>query len=657
VREKRFASVSGPLCSPPTTPSGFRGDINGLRAIAVAAVLGFHFKLAGLEGGFVGVDIFFVLSGFLIYRMLIARLDRDMLSVRDFYLARAKRIVPPLAFMLMVALVAGALFLYAQEYLTLAKHIASSATFTSNLLYWKESGYFVGADQKWLLHTWSLSVEMQFYLIFPLLMIAVRKKWGHRAFPIFLCALTLMSFAVMCMVSAISPRTGFFLLPTRIWEMSAGSIAAILPSVKPRWARPSQLAGLAMILITILFATNVSWPDHSTLAPVLGTALVLWSGRGASKITDNLAVRWIGLRSYSIYLWHWPVAVLLKRSSYAGASPSVACAIAGSLLLGHLSYHFIEQGPSRRGPRGTHRPAAMAPRSPVAMGMTVLVLVVASGLVWTTRGVPARFSPDVGRADRDAIPGSPFSERCFSPDNAIPQRCVVGGHGGGAAVTMLGDSHADAQVSALVAALPRGTRGGVAFNGYASCAPVIGGDSTDPESECRAFNDAFLLPETRDRTAPLVLSAYWINNLIQPKMTFTGGSARANAEEFKRHFLRTSCALAAAGPTYIVLPTPEFPFSVARELQDRLVGNADAPEITMPVSIHFAKSRAALDLLGLAAKRCGIKLLDPVPYLCPAGTCRGSINHRAVYRDEHHISEYGNKLLIPMFKRIFHPKF
>ena len=203
----------------------FRADINGLRAIAVLAVVAFHFGLAPARGGFVGVDIFFVISGYLMTGIVLGRIERGTFSILGFYLDRARRIVPALAVLIAALLALGALFLLQNDYFQLARQAGASALFVSNIAYWRDVGYFAPpVEQQWLLHTWSLSLEWQFYLLYPLLLpVLVRRApsiWRHV-----LAGADLLSFAAMLALSRTDPAAGFYLLPPRAWELLAGGLA------------------------------------------------------------------------------------------------------------------------------------------------------------------------------------------------------------------------------------------------------------------------------------------------------------------------------------------------------------------------------------------------------------------------------------------------
>ncbi|MCP1106398.1 acyltransferase [Serratia nevei] len=206
-----------------STARVFRHDINGLRAWAVIAVVLFHFGIPGFAGGFVGVDVFFVISGFLMTQIIVSGLETGKFSIWHFYLARARRIIPALMALCITLLVLGWFFLVSTDYTTLDKHVLTAILFISNVKFWREAGYFdADSHEKWLLHTWSLSVEWQFYIILPIALVFMARLWRTRGIQLTIFVGLILSFALSCYLAIKSPSSAFYLLPTRAWEMLAG---------------------------------------------------------------------------------------------------------------------------------------------------------------------------------------------------------------------------------------------------------------------------------------------------------------------------------------------------------------------------------------------------------------------------------------------------
>jgi peptidoglycan/LPS O-acetylase OafA/YrhL len=634
----------------PAPRLGFRADINGLRAIAVLAVIAYHFGIPPFKSGFTGVDVFFVISGYLMTGIVLGRLDRDTFTLAGFWLDRARRIIPALALLVASVLALGWFILLPDEYIILSKHAAGAATFLSNISFYSEAGYFdPGADQKWLLHTWSLSVEWQFYLLYPLLLLALDQFAPRRLLRWILAGLAALSFAVMVWLHESEPNAAFFLLPPRAWEMLAGGIVFLTPALGGRASRAAQLWGFALILISAIAFRPEDWPHEWALLPVLGTALVILAGRTDSRITGNRPVALIGLASYSIYLWHWPVVALVARLGHAGQWKWIAGGIAVSFLLGWLSWRYIERiaQPRTDKPRIHTGPTRFDWRPHVVFVLPILALAGVSGLIWQARGIPSRFSPEVQLVFRDAQPAAlREAAPCYSHIAEVPQPCILGPERGPLLATVLGDSHAEVAVRAVMDARPSPDAGAIAFNAYAACPPILG---VQTKSQCGAFVTRFLEPmAAKPRTEPLVLAARWAWHFRSEVYRFPDGKG------IGPNLVASMCRLAKAGPTYAVMPTPEFPdFWVSRELQHRLVADPNAPDIVQPRARFDRVSHAAATALRQAAAQCGLRLLDPAPYICDDKVCRGSIHRRSIFRDENHLSTYGITMLVPMFRPVF----
>jgi len=180
----------------------------------------------------------------------------------------------------------------------------------------------------------------------------------------------------------------------------------------------------------------------------------------------------------------------------------------------------------------------------------------------------------------------------------------------------------------------------------------LGAQSTDPENKCGAFSARFLPPLTRPRTTPVLLIGFWDVHATESSLRFGNANKAAGADEVGRQIVRTGCALAKGGPTYMLLPTPYFPIQVATQLQRSLASDPDTPDITMPVAEVERRNAPLMPYFKQAESSCGVRLLDPLPLLCPGGRCMGSDGHRAIVRDEHHLTEYGNRRLTPLFRSI-----
>lgn len=367
----------------------FRTDINGLRAIAVLAVVLYHFTVPGFSGGFSGVDIFFVISGYLMTGIIVGRLSSARFSLTGFYLDRCRRIIPALAVTTVGIAAAGWYFLVPADYSTLAGHIRSSILFFSNIDYYSSINYFDTAEnKKWLLHTWSLSVEWQFYMLYPIIILI-----GHRLFPTRITALIMAGFLAsfaFCLWQVETDRAAaFYLLPSRAWEMLAGGLVYQLSSRSQVATRiPVVWLGLSLIAASVtLLDHSVLWPSVAALLPVLGAALIISSGGERNPILDNPIAQWFGTISYSLYLWHWPVVVGLAYFDLGGHWYMIS-GIAVSIMLAAISYYGVEN-PLRRSLQsvGQHRNGMEW----AAISVVLLLCVGGASTIIRAGGIPERY--------------------------------------------------------------------------------------------------------------------------------------------------------------------------------------------------------------------------------------------------------------------------
>lgn len=345
----------------------FRYDINGLRAIAVIAVLLFHFFPDWVPSGFAGVDIFFVISGYLMTQIIIQKSSSGAMRLIPFYIARAQRIFPSLAFVCLCLLLLGFSGAFnIDNQLALHKHIAASLSFTSNMLYWTEAGYFDAiASEKWLLHTWSLSVEWQFYLLYPLFIASCASVFSSKNLKICVVLATIASALFGIIASYYSPNLAYYALPTRAWALMLGGVAYFYP--QPFFCQPalnttntatsesknlpyfrllsrrtiSQIGFLCIFLSLWVFNAQTSWPGAAALLPVIGSYLVIVANANATAWMKSELIQAIGRWSYSIYLWHWPLFVLVGFLGLNSLPILLGVALL-SIVIGGLSYRFIE---------------------------------------------------------------------------------------------------------------------------------------------------------------------------------------------------------------------------------------------------------------------------------------------------------------------------
>lgn len=327
----------------------YRTDIAGLRALAVLPILFVHAGMTAIPGGFVGVDIFFVISGYLITRIILKEMDGGSFSVAGFYRRRALRILPALLVMLAVTLAVGWWRLFPGDLRSLGWSTTAAALSGSNFWFWRTVNYFGDADLIPLLHTWSLGVEEQFYIFHPLLLLALRRWWPRGIVPmlwIIFAGSLAIGFALIAVNKA---PAAFYLLPPRAWELALGGLIAAggFPAVAPRWRGMVAATGLVMVIASLFVITpDSAFPAPWALLPCIGTALLIAYGEAAptARLLSLPPMRFVGDISYSLYLWHWPVMAFwrLERGVELSAA-EMAATITLSFLLAILSYRLIER--------------------------------------------------------------------------------------------------------------------------------------------------------------------------------------------------------------------------------------------------------------------------------------------------------------------------
>ena len=651
--------------------TGFRGDINGLRAWAVAAVVLYHFGAPGFSGGFVGVDIFFVISGFLMTGIVVSGLERRTFSLLAFYLARARRILPALIVLCAVLVVLGWWALLPPDYKTLGSHAMFSLAFLSNIKFWSEAGYFDAAShEKWLLHTWSLAVEWQFYLLLPLVLMAVW-KWrpGRRFVMIAMAAGLLASLALSVVSTPLLPTAAFYMLPTRAWELLAGGMVYLLANrwmLNARQRAALEAAGIGLVIASIAgFDTSSPWPGWRALVPVVGTAAVLLAARRGSRWTENWTAQWLGTRSYSIYLWHWPIVVALTYLGWQADPKAIAVGVLMTLVMGHFSYRLVETSASYRLVKLQQVWGA------AALAGAAIVVVTAGALVRLNDGVAGRFSPEIEAVAAEKNNYRPRREECHLLSGIASPSCMFGGSE--LRAISLGDSHAGMIVTALAAAAPQ-PNGGVMEWSYSYCSTVFGVHPAPSTKRGSAYHcDRFLewVKEKVERIpgdVPIVITNRTTQSVFGPVDT-AGPNASANIPEvyftnvydtatpeflaeFSKQLVDTACYFAKSRPVYMVRPIPEMPGNVSIAMTRAMVWGQQN-EVSISLAQYHQRHAFVWAAQDNARKRCGIKILDPLPYLCADGRCHGTKNGRPLYSDDNHLSEFGNKLLVPMFAEVF----
>lgn len=637
----------------------FRYDLNGLRAIAVIAVVLFHFNPAWVPGGFAGVDVFFVISGFLMTGIIFRGLENDNFNLFKFYVARANRIIPALAVLCLVLLVFGWFYITPLDYRALGKHVASSMGFLSNVIYWRESGYFDAAShEKWLLHTWSLSVEWQFYILYPIVLVALNKFLSLENLKRLIVIGTVLGFCLSVIVTMKWPNPAYYLLPTRAWEMMMGGVAFLYPwNVSESKRKLLEISGLFLIFGSYAFVSSgVPWPGHFSLIPVLGSYLMIVSNRQSSVITNNKVFQYLGKWSYSIYLWHWPVVVL---GYYFDFQNWALYGLPLSLALGFLSFNLIERYKFHTYMQWSQ----IVKVTPIYM-VILVSLIGACGFI--TNGFEHHYSDAVLSASLEKNNKNPYECMTSETGDASLFHCYIGVKDNIRAI-VIGDSHADALTTSISSMFDSDLEGVIALT-RASCPFILHHKNRKTGMGC--FDENFLrLEDVKNyQGVPIVLVGRWsayIYGQSNPKR-ISKGDNRASMYfddekfmdensllvSFENALKETLCTLTDSSPVVITQPIPEMrvnvPDTVSRNMMRNLVS-----DVSIRDDLYFERNHKIRDIISKSAKKCGAVVADPYEYLCTDGVCKGTKDGRPIYYDGDHMSEYGNKILTPMFEKSF----
>jgi len=616
----------------PSSKLTYRADIEGLRAVAVLLVMADHFHTR-VRGGFVGVDVFFVISGYLISTLILKEMASGTFSIGNFYERRIRRIVPALIVMLAASAGLAWRYLFPTEMVAFAHSLMGALFGVSNFVFWSWAGYFDGPNElKPLLHTWSLGVEEQFYLLFPIFLIAVHRL-ARRRLRVLIFAISAVTFGLSVLYVRRDPAAVFYCSPLRAWELLLGTVVSqrYLPEIRGAVARnAATLGGMLMILgAAWRYRSTTPFPGVAALAPCLGAALAIWGGEtGSSAVGRVLSWRplvFVGSISYSLYLWHWPVVVFQQIGGLApwteGGGRRVVMLFAVSVLLGYLSWRFVE-APFRMGwLRGERRALFLS------SGAGAAVVLLAGVAILRSQGLPQRFGADALQAAQylDA-PVNYGVEHCFLdyPDkfSRYQQPSCLAQVPGRRSVLIMGDSHAAELRVGMAKVFPDTS---VLQATVAACSMFLQPPANADEA-CRAMSSFlygdFLLHHHIDA---VVWCQRWGADDI-PEVT------RA-LEWMKEHQI----------PVYAVGPSMEFPVPFPRVLAMALRRHdpGSVAEKMMP-------GPRALDaeFSELAAKRWHVPYISFYENLCRAGCALYGAPGVPLLGDEDHLTVEGSELFV-----------
>lgn len=627
----------------------YRREIDGLRSVAVLPVLFFHAGFSAFSGGYVGVDIFFVISGYLITSIISSEINEKRFSVIDFYERRARRLLPALFLVIATCIPFAWFWLLPGDMKDFSQSIVAVLSFASNILFWQESGYFSpDAELKPLLHTWSLAVEEQFYLLFPLFLM-LTWRLGRRGVLWATAALVLVSLSLAHWGVTHKPDAAFYLLPTRGWELAIGALVALhmqngnVASKSPAGiANALSLTGLLSILYAIfLFDESVPFPGLYALVPTAGTALIIlfatpatWVGRG---LGSRLPVA-IGLISYSAYLWHQPLLAFARHRHLHEPDMALRGAvIIASLALAYLTWRYVEAPFRNR--------SVFTRKHVFAFSGSVAMLLASFGIAghlsngYFTRAQPSDLAQDLQYRTR---PNHGLSPECEGAEpGAAP--CITSTE---PEIAIWGDSYAMHLVDGVLAANPDANLVQLTSS---MCGPILGVAHTGPElpekwsHDCIARNDrAFAYIRSHKSIKYVLLSSRFSYLVESGKTVFTrDGKIRQGIEVTEAHLLTTLSSLKEIGvKTVVFSPPPATGKQIGRCLLGAIQFHEDKNVCNFLLADARREQQRTNALLSATERNSKVVWLEKG--ICTKGICNASAGEVIIYRDNGHLSHEGS---------------
>ncbi len=637
----------------------YRAEIDGLRALAVVPVILFHAGFELFSGGYIGVDVFFVISGYLITTILIDDIENDRFSIINFYERRARRILPALFFVMLCCIPFAWMWMLPNQLKDFSQSFVAVTLFASNVLFWFESDYFdAAAEEKPLLHTWSLAVEEQYYLLFPIFLFLLWRFGKDRTFWA-IVVVAVVSFALSEWGSKREPEANFYLAPFRAWELFAGSITAFI--VQKKGVRANNLLsllGLAAILYPIfVYHEATPFPGIYALAPVAGVALIILFADQrtvAGKILNMRVFVGIGLISYSAYLWHQPLFAFARIRSIELPQSSVMGLLAVvSLLLAIISYRYVEQ-PFRN-------KNAYSRQQIFATSFTFALACVLLGAVgFANGGFSHRFNQetfadweDTSHCTRQGVRStdqlSDLTTTCFTP--AREKKFIL-----------IGDSHAET-VSKSLRSVIEANNGALITLIDKGCLPVPGTSRQPTQRNCIFAKNLFW--ELANQTdAKVILAARW--RLYLDGQRFDNGEGGVEygdswanhvihdaSQDVYRHVYTELVNLASANEILVLSQIPEAGWKVPEvAAKIRKFEGTNSVNISTSYSVYLQKNKRVNQLLDALATHNAISVLRTENIVCDKSTqrCSNTVNGRSLYRDDNHPSPQYSDLIARKFE-------
>ncbi len=617
----------------------YRPDIDGLRAVAVLAVMLYHSGNTPFTGGYIGVDVFFVISGFLISGLIVNDIQSNKFSLLTFYERRIRRIFPAYFTVAIAVGLAGSWLYDAKTFTELWYSIAAATVSMANILFYSQAGYFDGPSLlKPMLHTWSLSVEEQFYLFLPLIFFLIFKYSRRWLIPI-LIFLLLGSLGWSIYTVETSRDAAFYMAYLRAWELLVGGLIVLRPVRLKPWIQ-NLLAGIGLLVLGVcmlVYSDATLFPGLTAVAPVLGTALIINSGIHENTLVGKFLslppMVFIGKISYSLYLWHWPVLIMIRYYLISDMTRKYYLAWwVLTFVLSALSWKFIET---------PFRDKNFLPRPRIfniSAAIAVLILVSAFVIV-QSEGLPIRI--DLKTSLPPDVWNSQFMQwqECQNSNNVSDEDCRIGIKAEKQTFLVWGNSHAHAFAPGFnQAAINTKKSGIILWKG--GCPPLLGlGEKVD--TGCNEFNnDVMAIIKDNPDIQTVILAASWSPGVLSE------ANMKQTIEE-----LRSS-----GKKIFIVLPFPDVNFNVSAAYFIASRTGRDANAIIAPTLKEFMnpKNKKIFELLRAgAANYEDVYVIDITDVFCDNERCKVIENNKPLYVDKGHLSSTGALLLTPKFEEIF----
>ncbi len=604
----------------------YRADIDGLRAVAIIPVVLYHTQFKLFSGGFVGVDIFFVISGYLITSLILEEIKEGRFTIAHFYERRIRRIFPAFFTVLLATAAIAALIMFPGDFEQFGKSIVAATLFAANFFFWTKTEYFAaGAETKPLLHTWSLSVEEQFYLIFPLILL-ISYKYFQGRWKSFLIPAAFLSLLLSIWGMHSFPTATFFLFPGRAWELLLGSFLALnlFPPIAKQWQREGySLIGIALILWAVFqFSHLTPFPGAYALVPCVGALLIIYAGRDGPSLIGRLLstppLVFIGLISYSLYLWHWPIMVFSRQYFYERYSDwHTAGILAISLLLSVISWRYIER-PFRKKGSGKSR------KKLFAVAATVMTLFIAAGsAIDINEGWPARFGDDLVTFSYDLSQyksGTCFLDEQQHYSEWRGESCFLQtGHDSN--TLLWGDSFAAHYVPGIMANLDK-IGSNILLYSAGGCAPSL---SYDPvyRTQCKEFSAQIQTLLSQYHISTVILVAGW-DLALQNGMSY--GGLEDTIELLQKKGITV----------FLIGQSPRFERSVQDIFNISSANRRIASKSTIGVDIQTINEK----LRTLVEPG---NFIDPSALFCSGQVCRFKDKQDFFFWDDGHMTTYGSE--------------